>query len=262
MSKILNIPQDNYRIKVQDRGVITLDTGSPLGVINTLGMLSVSGITDYDLLVTDPDHIPNKKYVDKAIAESLRSRIIDGTTILQVHDLGVNSDLVLTLNGSTAVMWTTSGMILYSPIGIRYKLAIANDGTYTITTVDSLIGLILASPDGTRYGLSTTDLGVMNVVTMTPDPFPGATIKTTSEVFEITTPGSGLLMDSPDGTVFNHYIDDTGSMLIESYSSETIADAYVIEITTPGEGITLLSPYGTKYKITVADGGFIQIGTV
>lgn len=64
MSKILNIPQDNYRIKVQESGTITLDTGTNIGTINVLGVLSVNGTTNYETLVVSDDHIPNKKYVD------------------------------------------------------------------------------------------------------------------------------------------------------------------------------------------------------
>ncbi len=39
-----------------------------LFVINTNGSIDVSGVTDYELLVTTDDIVPNKKYVDDAVA--------------------------------------------------------------------------------------------------------------------------------------------------------------------------------------------------
>lgn len=403
MAKILYAPQDDYRIKVKNTGVITLDTGPDIGVVNLIGLISVDGTTDYETLVVSDDHIPNKKYVVDAIADAVfapadRTHLTDGTTTLYVHDLGAASNLQLTLHGVVAGTWTASsftfqnfnvagssisgtatdtditlsangtgqiylndtvkiggnpvivrantvgatvnlfdtttgafeignlsssvsigsditsaqtieigasstgistynfatgpttmgltrtvnigtngqvgsttnvniggygdGIIMLSPIGIRFKLTISNDGLYTVTALDSLIGLILKSPDGTRYGLNTTNGGLFQVVPISPDPFVGATIKTTSSVFEITTYGAGLMIDSPNGTVYKHSVNEGGNLLVESYSSETISGSYVIEITTAGEGITMFSPLGVKYKITVTNGGLVNIASI
>lgn len=49
MSKHLNIPDSNYRIRVQEGGTITLDTGSPDGQIKIIGELEVSNFAAEDL---------------------------------------------------------------------------------------------------------------------------------------------------------------------------------------------------------------------
>lgn len=63
---------------------ITTDGGGNLYLINTgTGVISVEGTNNYESNVTDPDHIPNKKYTDDAISTAfatvLLKQIGDGT---------------------------------------------------------------------------------------------------------------------------------------------------------------------------------------
>lgn len=85
-------------------GVFTFKVGSSLGaiqahVIETTGenllllgqnaanaVVSVTGTSDYETNVTDDDHIPNKKYVDIAVAGAAISRMTAGNTIAEVFD--------------------------------------------------------------------------------------------------------------------------------------------------------------------------------
>ena len=85
-------------------GVFTFKVGSSLGaiqahVIETTGenllllgqnapnaVVSVTGTSDYETNVTDDDHIPNKRYVDTAVAGAAISRMTAGNTIAEVFD--------------------------------------------------------------------------------------------------------------------------------------------------------------------------------
>jgi len=85
-------------------GVFTFKVGSSLGaiqahVVETSGedllllgqkapnaVVSVTGTSDYETNVTDDDDIPNKKYVDTAVAGAAISRMTAGNTIAEVFD--------------------------------------------------------------------------------------------------------------------------------------------------------------------------------
>lgn len=85
-------------------GVFTFKVGASLGalqahVLETSGedlillgqnapnaVVSVTGTSDYENNVTDPDDIPNKAYVDTAVAGAAISRITAGNTIAEVFD--------------------------------------------------------------------------------------------------------------------------------------------------------------------------------
>jgi len=85
-------------------GVFTFKVGASLGalqahVLETSGedlillgqnapnaVVSVTGTSDYENNVTDDDDIPNKKYVDTAVAGAAISRITAGNTIAEVFD--------------------------------------------------------------------------------------------------------------------------------------------------------------------------------
>ena len=85
-------------------GVFTFKVGASLGalqahVLETTGedlillgqnapnaVVSVTGTSDYENNVTDDDDIPNKKYVDTAVAGAAIARITAGNTIAQVFD--------------------------------------------------------------------------------------------------------------------------------------------------------------------------------
>jgi len=85
-------------------GVFTFKVGSSLGaiqahVLETTGedlillgqnasgaVVSVTGTSDYENNVTDDDDIPNKKYVDTAVAGAAISRILSGNTKAEVFD--------------------------------------------------------------------------------------------------------------------------------------------------------------------------------
>ena len=85
-------------------GVFTFKVGSGLGaiqahVVETTGedlillgqnapnaVVKVTGTSDYENNVTDDDDIPNKKYVDTAVAGAAISRILTGNTKAEVFD--------------------------------------------------------------------------------------------------------------------------------------------------------------------------------
>lgn len=85
-------------------GVFTFKVGTSLGalqahVLETTGedlillgqnapnaVVSVTGTSDYENNVTDDDDIPNKKYVDTAVAGAAIARITAGNTVAQVFD--------------------------------------------------------------------------------------------------------------------------------------------------------------------------------
>jgi len=85
-------------------GVFTFKVGSNIGaiqahVLETTGedlillgqnapnaVVSVTGTSDYENNVTDDDDIPNKKYVDTAVAGAAIARITAGNTIAEVFD--------------------------------------------------------------------------------------------------------------------------------------------------------------------------------
>ena len=54
MSKNLNIPNGDYRLRVQTGGTITLDTGSPDGRVVIIGQLEVNDLAVDDLEVNSP----------------------------------------------------------------------------------------------------------------------------------------------------------------------------------------------------------------
>lgn len=246
MSKILNLPQDDYRIKVQDGGKITLDTGIS-GSVDLNGGLTVSptlGITLGTILGNEYGSITYD--VD---SELLILKRYNNAT-LELTDVQCKSVI---LDGN---------MIMNSPIGIRYKFYVSDGGNYSMVPMDSLIGLILTSPDATRYGVIIDNSGVIQVISMTPDPFSGATIYTSNLVFVSDVNGGGLNIDSVDGTIFKMTVSDIGVLETTSYSVETIHDPYVIETVTSGEGIIMYSGNGTPYKLTVANGGTLNISSI
>lgn len=63
------------------------------------GTLSVTGVTDYELLVIDDDDIPNKKYVDDAITTNDRIQDSDNDTFVDVDQAGADT-VIITANGS------------------------------------------------------------------------------------------------------------------------------------------------------------------
>ena len=85
-------------------GVFTFKVGASLGalqahVLETVGedlillgsnapnaVVTVTGTSDYENNVTDDDDIPNKKYVDTAVAGAAISRILSGNTKAEVFD--------------------------------------------------------------------------------------------------------------------------------------------------------------------------------
>jgi hypothetical protein len=93
------------------------------GSVNPSSVLSVSGTTDYELQVTDPDHIPNKAYVDALLANTEFSNVLKvGNSTIKINDNSISTssvyynatnriiaslgtgtnDVVLLLTGSTA----------------------------------------------------------------------------------------------------------------------------------------------------------------
>lgn len=89
---------------------ITTGGGDLYLINNGTGVISVTGTTDYELNITDDDHITNKKYVDDSIANAFRTvflpQIGDGdvtTSSVSVNDFettGTDSKIVFSIDDS------------------------------------------------------------------------------------------------------------------------------------------------------------------
>jgi len=105
--------QGSFVLKDENNSILPIRTnhintaGNNLYLINSgNGVISVEGTVNYASRVTSNDHIPNKKYVDDAIAAGLAEPdyIVDGNSRLTVSR-GIEGQLVLNLNGSIRAIW-------------------------------------------------------------------------------------------------------------------------------------------------------------
>ncbi len=121
--------------------------GGDLYLINAgTGVISVSGTNQYENQITDDDHIPNKKYVDVAIAAQVAGadfqKIREGTvsfTQVVVSDFevsGQQSVAAITVEGNNTVNFYNNRTELHD---------IRIDGT-TISTTTSGSDLVLSAP--------------------------------------------------------------------------------------------------------------------
>ena len=123
-SGILNY--SNSKIKLKE---ILTDSATDGGDLLLLGSDSASGAvkvrseggdgTEYQANVTDPNHIPNKKYVDEAIRNNPTFQIIDNNTRVIVTDKDVT--------GSLAYLSAQTGYSTFGESGI----SVIVDGTLT-----------------------------------------------------------------------------------------------------------------------------------
>ncbi len=123
-SGILNYA--NSKIKLKE---ILTDSATDGGDLLLLGSDSASGTvkvrseggdgTEYQANVTDPNHIPNKKYVDEAIRNNPTFQIIDNNTRVIVTDKDVT--------GSLAYLSAQTGYSTFGESGI----SVIVDGTLT-----------------------------------------------------------------------------------------------------------------------------------
>lgn len=132
-------------------------------------VVSVTGTVDYEDSVIDDDHIPNKKYVDRAITTYLESPVINNiaevnpnpsiTTVtkLEINHAAENSSLTLTLNDELAAQWL---LTRFSVQKIRIvdtnifstatdtDLVLSSPGTGSVAVNDSLKLITLAADPG------------------------------------------------------------------------------------------------------------------
>lgn len=130
------------------------------GSDNSNSVLSVKGTTDYEVQVTDDDHIPNRKFVTDLFATTATSNVLGGIKIgsgITADGDGTISVATTTYVLTTATTSTLGGVLIGSGINAQ------GDGTisvtpYTLNTATAsvlggvLIGSGLASyGDGTIY---------------------------------------------------------------------------------------------------------------
>ena len=87
---------------------INTNGGNLFLINNGNGVVSVEGTLDYETRVINDDHIPNKKYVDNAISAFVASpdQLVDGISNLTIENNGIDSYLLLELNGQIKATWT------------------------------------------------------------------------------------------------------------------------------------------------------------
>lgn len=85
MSKIVKVSQNNYRLKVQDAGTITLDTGNELGEVIITGDLKVLGVTTtidtVNMTIEDNVILLNKGELGAGVTEGTAGLEIDRGTL-------------------------------------------------------------------------------------------------------------------------------------------------------------------------------------
>ena len=172
-------------------GVFTFKVGSSLGalqahVLETSGedlillgqnapnaVVNVSGTSDYENNVTDDDDIPNKRYVDTAVAGAAISRMTAGNTIAEVFD---------TSDGDPLSQFTIEidGAEKFSVNGVTTELQeLQIDGT-TIRPKNSNNSLILET-NGTGEVVVRDVLSIEGVVSPTAPSADSGRIKLSSQ---------------------------------------------------------------------------------
>jgi len=136
---------DNELVGLRANSIST--GGGDLYLINSgTGVISVTGTTDYELYVTDDDHITNKKYVDDTIEEAftvynitvLRDGYIDPTSVAvkDEESTGLNSTIEFTVDSTLVGAFTNIGFSLTD-------IKIVNN---EMSTIELDTDLILKSP--------------------------------------------------------------------------------------------------------------------
>jgi hypothetical protein len=120
----------------------SLSTLTLLSNYNPNAVISVKGTTNYASNVTDPDHIPNKKYVDdKLFSTELAQKLQVGGTFIELNDNSVSTgseyynvvdQIIMALGTSTNVALRLQGTVAqFHGLTINNSAISANGGTST-----------------------------------------------------------------------------------------------------------------------------------
>lgn len=129
------------------------------------GAISVSGTTDYENNVTDDDDIPNKKYVDDAVASS--------DTFLELTDTisAYNTDRILFESGSAVVdsddfKWDDTNKLLTTQSLVRdaSSESVDDDNEITIATGVAGFGFVQAGDNEEWAQFAFTAAGVVTLI--------------------------------------------------------------------------------------------------
>ena len=118
-----------------------------------VAVLSVKGTTNYASNVTDPDHIPNKAYVDALTASTEFSQKLQvGGTYIELKDNSISTSskyynvvdqITMVLGTSTNVALKLQGTVAqFYGLTINNTTISANSGSNNITLVPSGTGLV------------------------------------------------------------------------------------------------------------------------
>jgi hypothetical protein len=158
--------------------------GGDLFLINEgTGKISVSGTVDYENQLTDDDDIPNKRYVDKLVADTLAfgqsTGIADGNTFIQVLDNssypGV-SKAIVSINSTEVANFQESQIDFFNLrfSGNRIETTVSNDDIYITIPGTGIIYLEANAEVSNNLTVSnnatiTNDLTVSNNATIIND---------------------------------------------------------------------------------------------
>ena len=211
------------------------------GANNPGAVITVKGTSNYEDQITDDDHIPNKRYVDKSIDLATATVIsVVGATHATTSTFGfvkVGSGIdvaggVISVTMPTPYSLVTATTVRLGGIKIGSGLSITADGTvsaassYTLTTatVNTLGGVKIGT------GINITADGTISATTATPYSLPFASSSTLGGVkigSGISIDGSGIISASASfsgGTVANStQFTDTTQSTTSTNGAVTIA---------------------------------------
>ena len=114
--------------------------GTDLYLINSgTGVISVTGTVDYELNVTDDDHIPNKKYVDNAIDFALGAgtSIQSADTKVETFDFentGSISNIDFQVDGTSVANLTSTDFVIFDLVAISNRIEAKNNNEDIVLT--------------------------------------------------------------------------------------------------------------------------------
>ena len=185
MSRIVNVSQGDYRVRVQRGGTITLDTGVDIGTVVITGDLLVKGVTTTidttNLTIEDNITLLNKGEIGAGITEGSSGFEIDRGSLR--HSLFVFDESVTHFNplpvNATSISSFTNAITLDTVIGLAPNSAIVFQGltfagsnivigtTYYIKTIVNSTITISASRVGSIAGpvfVLTNTPGIVSAV--------------------------------------------------------------------------------------------------
>lgn len=235
MARILNVSEDNYRLKVQSGGHITLDTGVAVGEVRITGNLIVEGeyttINVSDMTVEDNIIVLNNGELGAGITEGTSGLTIDRGSL------------------SNAEFLFDESISHYDP----YKTPTPGDntGTFVLKTAnDNLTGLqlstIVSDSLHNLYFDMTNTTNVLELVNITPDDY-------ANEVFgSDTKPDFSSIPETDEGNYllnkrFLHLYIQSGIV------SPGMADVDKIYKSVSGDVRTRVQTYETNIKVFTTD---------